>query len=198
MQYSYVYIDGAYSIRNERGEYACFPTASGPKRRTWPSSAMAERWITDPARYPSHGRNVWGLSDAVVQAKPGQTSMRHRTSVPSNGYKPAHGGYPGEVVGHRKVVPLSEVMEAFYQELKATAVGSPDPFGLYTAHQGTTTGRMSSSKPAFQEVKRRAAPNVVHKFVDGNEEASTIPDALTGNLQEPMSLGEMLRFILRA
>jgi len=204
MQYSYVYIDGKYSVRSERGDYACHQTASGPKLRKWPTAAAAERWITGPfiAHCPEL---VWGLPDPVVQAKPGQPSMHHRTHVPANGYKPAHGGYP-DATGPRKVVPLSEDMEAFYQELKAMAAGYPEPFVLYTAHKGSSTGRMRSSSPAFQEVKRtrdvliQSGPfrptKMVHKFVDGNEEASTIPDDVAGKLPtEPMTLGEVLRFL---
>lgn len=95
MQYSYVYVNGSYSIRNERGDYACFHTASGPKRRSWPTSSGAEQWITVNTTFPSaHDSAVWALDDTVVQAKPGKSSMHHRTHVPANGYKPAHGGYP--------------------------------------------------------------------------------------------------------
>lgn len=113
------------------------------------------------------------------------------------------------LLGFGKVAPLSKDMEAFYQELKAMAVGSPDPFVLYTTHQGTRTGRMTNRSPSYQGLgamllanecatrMRKQRSNIVRLSNDANEESSTIPDALTGKLREPMTLGEVLRFLLQ-
>lgn len=198
MQYSYVYIDGKYSIRSERGDYACTPTAYGLRRRRWATAAAAERWITGAFITHCSG-HVWGLSDAVVQAKPGQSSIAHRTVVAGE-YKPAHGGYPEARATWRTKSFAHPYGSAWATGIEEEQVGLDDAsrFGrlfvdrLPLRPSGTVTGRMQNDGGNLSEMLK-AALWPAFAAARGNEEATTVPTSLVAEMSKspPPSTGEV-------